>query len=114
MAYTKAQLINLAAQSIGVLGDGETLSAESSDVIGNALTNAHADLDQHNLKVWDVETSTPNEYADSFVRYAAWRYAGFFEENVPNALASERVWLNKLKQTIDARRNSDVHKNEYF
>ena len=113
MALTLAELINLAATKLGVLGDGETLDAASSSHISNALTRAWAALDTYNLQVWAL-SSTPDEYADPFLEFAKWRYAPFFSKPIADPELQQLKGVRLLQDVINAPRNALEDRAEYF
>lgn len=60
---TAAQIRDMAATRLGILGEGETLPSYESADLTQAYAEVHAQLDARNMAVWDYADDVPDEYA---------------------------------------------------
>lgn len=68
---TTAQVIEMTATRLGILGYGETLPSRINTDLNQAYTEVHAQLDIKSMATWDIDEDIPEEYVTHVVTLMA-------------------------------------------
>jgi len=68
---TAAQIIETAAENLGIHGEGETLPSYETADLTQAITEVYNELQKDNLTTWASTADIPDEYARSFAMLVA-------------------------------------------
>lgn len=68
---TAAQIRDTAAENLGKLGEGQTMSAYMTDDLTQAAAEVYAELQALGLTTWDETSDVPDQYAQSFAMLVA-------------------------------------------
>ena len=71
MARTAAQIVEEAAEILGILGEGETLPSYESADLTQAYAEVYEELQAEDLAPWAYTSSVPNEYVRSVAMLVA-------------------------------------------
>ncbi len=77
MASTKAQVRNDVLEELGVLGAGETASAEDATAVERRIDQVHAELDNLGLVAWPI-SAVPDNIVMGYVNIVAERSKNTF------------------------------------
>ena len=68
---TTAQIIQTAAENLGILGEGEVLPSYENGDLTQAVAEVHSELRLLGLTTWASTSDVPDEYARSFADLVA-------------------------------------------
>lgn len=106
---TKEQLRDHILQQIGVLGAGETATAEDAELVENVIDNCQDELEQLEVALWPVD-DVPGYAIESFTLYCKASLTAFGQEYDP---ALKRLGLSQLRYLTSDKR-SGVGRAVYY
>jgi hypothetical protein len=106
---TKAQLRNHILQQLGVIGAGETASAEDAALMETIIDNCQSELDELEIATWTT-SDVPAFAIEGMSMFVRASCAAWGQEYDP---ALRELGLRRLRQVTQDRR-SDTGKACYF
>jgi hypothetical protein len=106
---TKAELRNHILRQLGVLGAGETATAEDAELVETVIDNCQDELEQLEVALWPVD-DVPGYAIESFTLYVKSSLSAFGQEYDPRLKA---LGLAQLRM-LTADRRSGVGKATYY
>ena len=106
---TKQELRNHILQQLGVIGAGETATAEDAELVETVIDNCQDELEQLEVALWSVD-DVPGYAIESFTHYCKGSLTAFGQEYDPRIKAMALASLRYL--TADKR--SGVGKATYY
>lgn len=94
MAYTQEQLVTLALKQMGVIGAGQSASAEDGADIKSYIPTVMSDLATRNIWAWGDPDTTPDEAAlhiADLLGYAAAPAFGLQRDEAKRLLSESRL-----------------------
>ena len=71
MSKTIAQIVEMAAENLGIYAEGETLASYKSDDLTKSYNEVYAELQGLRLIAWSETASIPDQYAKSIAMLVA-------------------------------------------
>lgn len=106
---TKEQLRDHILQQLGVLGAGETATAEDAELVENVIDNCQDELEQLEVALWPVD-DVPGYAIESFTLYCKASLTAFGQEYDPGL---KDLGLRQLRY-LTADKRSSVGKACYY
>ena len=106
---TKAELRDHILQQLGVLGAGESATADDAQLVETVIDNCQDELEQLEVALWPVD-DVPGYAIESFVIYCKASLQAFGQEYDPMLKA---LGLRQLRY-LTADRRSGVGKATYY
>ena len=106
---TKAELRDHILRQLGVIGAGESPSAEDAELVETVIDNCHDELEQLEVALWTVD-DVPGYAIESFCNYVKPSLSAFGQEY---DFAAKQVALKALRYVTSDRR-SGVGKATYY
>ena len=106
---TKAELRDHILQQLGVLGAGESATADDAQLVETVIDNCQDELEQLEVALWPVD-DVPGYAIESFVLYCKASLQAFGQEYDPSLKA---LGLRQLRY-LTADRRSGVGKATYY
>jgi len=106
---TKEQLRDHLLRQLGVLGAGDTATAEDAELVEQIIDNCQAELEQLEIALWTVE-DVPAYAVESFVLYCKGSTTAFGMEYDPKL----REFAKRQLRELTSDRRSGVGKACYF
>lgn len=114
--WTRAQLIDEVLKHLGVLGAGQSASAEDSDLIGKAADSAHDKLNKSGLvpfALTAIPTYAQEELRDYIAGNTARSY-GFSGQALAEFKAGQTSAERELAKQVAGYKHSVQIKTDYF
>lgn len=106
---TKEQLRDHILRQLGVLGAGETATAEDAELVETVIDNCQDELEQLEVALWSVD-DVPGYAIESFTLYCKASLTAFGQEYDP---ALKELGLRQLRY-LTADKRSGVGKATYY
>lgn len=106
---TKAELRNHILQQLGILGAGDTATAEDADLVETVIDNCQGELEQLEVALWPVE-DVPGYAIESFTLYCKASLTAFGQEYDPRL---KELGLRQLRY-LTADKRSGVGRAVYY
>jgi hypothetical protein len=106
---TKEQLRDHILRQLGVLGAGETATAEDAELVETVIDNCQDELEQLEVALWSVD-DVPGYAIESFTLYCKASLTAFGQEYDPNL---KLLGLQQLR-TLTADKRSGVGRATYY
>lgn len=106
---TKEQLRDHILRQLGVLGAGDTATAEDADLVETVIDNCQDELEQIEVALWPVD-DVPGYAIESFTLYCKASLTAFGQEYDP---ALKDLGLRQLRY-LTADKRSGVGRADYF
>jgi hypothetical protein len=106
---TKAELRDHILRQLGVLGAGDTATAEDAELVETVIDNCHDELEQMGVALWPV-TDVPGYAIESFCIYCKASLSAFGQDYDPRL---KELGLRQLRY-VTADRRSGIGTATYF
>lgn len=106
---TKEHLRDHLLRQLGVLGAGQTATADDAELVEQIIDNCQSELEQLEIALWPVD-DVPNYAVESFVLYCKGSTTAFGMEYDP----ALREFAKKQLRELTADRRTDTGTATYF